>query len=242
MWRTTRYDLVLWAYPPRDPTTVLPGLIRLLDEVTGQQLKWHLAHQSDRPAPTSHAEWRALAEEQRDPQLGALDLFFDSPSGLELSLTVDAPSVVRDFDVLAVDFDPEHLAGPHALFSYESLEALFLKSIRLFRPFWARVADKELTRTDVGRIYLSVDVTKVPATVHWFNFFDRGMVERLGGREKLLGAPAYRVTELDEPAGLLLILQREPFDHHHPEHRQRLAAITDYLDLPQLQARYPKRR
>lgn len=242
MWRTTRYDIVLWAYPPHDSTVILPTMIRLFDEVTGQRLGWHLENQPGRPLPASWGEWVALDKEQRNPRFGALDLFFDSPSGLLLSLNLDAPTFVRDFDVLAVGFDTEHLTGPKAMFSFDSLHALFIKSIRIFRPFWGRVGDKEVSRTDIGNIYLSTDVTKVPSTINWLNFFDRAMVERLGGRKKVLGAPALSVAEIQDPAGVILILQDETFDYHNPEHRQRLETITQYFDLPRLHAMYPKRR
>ncbi|MEM2126578.1 MAG: hypothetical protein QXQ53_09320 [Candidatus Methanosuratincola sp.] len=184
-----------------------------------------------------------MARESRERRnFGELDLFIESPSGLSTSLSVDAPAFVRDFDVLDIGLDTQHVAGAQAMFDFESLYALFTESTRLFRPFWARVRDLDQIITDrIGNLHLSVDLTKVPDTIHWLNFFDERMVERLGGKEKLLAAPAYEVREWADPPGILLVLQREPFDYHAPEHRRRQEEIVKYLELEWLHTLYPKK-
>ena len=110
-------------------------------------------------------------------------------------------------------------------------------------PFWARVYDKELIITDrIDKLRFSVDLAKVPDTIHWFNYFDAEMAERLGGNTKLLSAPAYHVAELESPPGIVLVLQREPFDFHNPAHRQRHEEVAKYLELQRLHDLYPKKR
>lgn len=240
MWERIRYSLCLYGYPPHDAVTLLPRFIELVHQAAGQSLVWWSA--PNRPVPTSPEGWAALIAEKRDPEDGAIDQTLASPSGLSMLLSADWPPVARDFDVLCFEMAPEHLTGPQAMFDFDSLFTLFTESVRLFRPFSARVNDRELTRTEIGDIYLSVDTTRVPATIYWFNYFAQDMVERLGGMEKLLAAPAYRVTPVEEPPGVILILQRELFDYHHPEHRRRHEEITQYLDLSRLHTLYPKQR
>ncbi len=242
MWYTARYSIVLWAYPPHDPSTIVPYMLRLLEETSGQRTVWHFAGEPDREVPACENEWIALVEEERDAEFGALDLFFDSASGLSLSLSVDAPVVVRDFNVMTVLFEAGCLSDRAAMFDFDRLRTLFINSVHLFRPFWSRVGDREAGRAEDGQLHLSVDVTKAPASVHWFNYFGTDMVERLGGMEKLLGAPDCEVEVMDDPAGLLVILQRDTFDYHNSEHRQRLHRANQYLDLKRLHALYPKRR
>jgi hypothetical protein len=91
------------------------------------------------------------------------------------------------------------------------------------------------------KLHLSTDVTKVPDTIHWLNFFDEEMVARLGGKNKLLAAPAFAVKQWENPPGIFLILQREPFDFCNLKHRQRQEEIVHYLELKQLHGLYPKR-
>ncbi len=240
MWERRRYDLCLYGYPPHDAVTLLPRFIELVHQAAGQSLVWWSA--PNRPVPTSPEGWAALIAEERDPDYGALNLTLASPCGLSIDLSADWPPVARAFDVLSFQMAPEHLTGPQALFDFDSLYTLFTESIRLFRPFSARVDDEELALTEIGDIYKWVDTTKVPDTIYWFNYFAQDMVERLGGREKLLAAPAYLVTTLEEPPGVILILQRELFDYHNPEHRRRHEEITRYLDLSRLHTLYPRQR
>jgi hypothetical protein len=243
MWRMTRYGILLWGYPPHEAETILPNVIGAVDELSGQTLGWHLENQPDGPAPLSADQWVALAKQQRDQEDHALVLVLDSSSGLSISLTLGFPQHVRNFDVLSIDFGIEHLVGRTTMFNYEKLYSLFVELISLFEPFWARITDEELITADgFGKIHLSVDVTKVPATIHWFNYFDDEIADRLGGREKLRSAPVYQVKEWENPPGIILVLQREPFDFHNQEHRQRHAEVTRYLDLDRLQSLYPKRR
>jgi hypothetical protein len=167
----------------------------------------------------------------------------ESSSGLVISLGVDAPLVVRDFDVLSVGLDTKHVEGPQALFSFEQLHALFVESLDIFHPFWATTYDKETIMTDkINKLRFSVDLRKVPDTIYWFNYFGAEMVERLGGKAKLLGAPAYSVAESESPSGIVLILQREPFNFHNPTHRQRQEEVVKYLQLERLHDLYPKKR
>ena len=244
MWRVTRYTMVLWGYPPHMAEDVLPRTIRLVDQLSGQPLAWSLTSQPGRHLPTTRAEWRALVEEYRARSgFSAVDMFLESSAGLDIELGVDAPAVVRDFDVLAIGFDPQHLDDSAGLLTFANLYALFVNSADLFQPFWAGVWDHELIITDmIQKLRFSVDPRKVPHTIHWFNYFDADMVERLGGKTRLLSAPAYSVAELESPPGVVIVLQREPFDFHNPTHRQRQEAAVKYLELGRLQERYPKKR
>ena len=165
------------------------------------------------------------------------------PDYLVLTIGVDAPEFVRDFDVLTVGFDSEHLTGPQAMFDFDSLYKMFTESIKLFRPFWAAVRDSDIVLTDEFReIRLSVDGTKLPFDIDWLNYFGQDMAERLGGMQKLLGAPAHLVEHAQDPDGIILVLQRQPFDCHDLEDLRRQRKIAEYLDLSKIHAMYPIRR
>lgn len=244
MWRLTRYSIVFWGYPPHEIEEVLPHIIRAVDQHSEQPLTWTLANQPGRPIPTTREEWLTLGAEYREEnEFGALFVTLDSTVGLSISLGMDEPLFMRDFDVLSVGLDTKHVEGPQALFSFEEIYALFIEGLGVFQPFWGEVCDHELTRTDrIDALRFSVDRTQVPDTIHWFNFFDEGMTERLGGKKRLLSAPVHDVEEWESPPGIVLILQREPFDFHNPEHRQRQEGVVQYLELERLHDLYPKKR
>ena len=82
MWHTTRYSMVLWAYPPHDVAATVTQMIRLLGETSDFPLSWRLENQPLRPLPTSEEGWATLARERHTTRFGALDLSLDSPSGL----------------------------------------------------------------------------------------------------------------------------------------------------------------
>jgi hypothetical protein len=244
MWRVTRYSMVLWGYPPDAVEDILPRTVRLVDQTSGESLVWHLSSEPSRNLPKTSAEWKDLVGEHRErSSFDAVDMTLESTSGLVISLGVDAPTLVRDFDVLSVGLDTKHVEGPQALFSFERIYTLFTASLDVFQPFWARIYDKEQIITDTNsNLRLSIDLKKVPDTIHWFNYFDVETVERLGGKTNLLSAPAYLVVESENPPGIVLILQREPFDFHNPAHRQRQEEVVKYLQLERLYDLYPKKR
>jgi len=216
MW-PTRYSMVFWGHPPYKAETVLPEVICSMDQAIGQSLSWHLEGRPDYPIPGLLGQWRAFTLERRSREDNSLNLCLDSPCGLSISLNLDAPHYVRDFDVLTIDLATKYLIGPQAAFSFDRLYTLFVQNIKLFQPFWATVWDGDLIVTDEFQaLRLSSDTTKVPIAVHWMNFFGEGMSARLGGRDKLLSAPAYHVEELSNPLGVSLVLQYETFDRTFP--------------------------
>jgi hypothetical protein len=239
----TRYSIVLWGYPPHKAETILPEVVRLLDHSIGQSLVWHLESQPEISVTAAPGQWSDVAREQRNEEDGSLSVFCGSPSGLSIGLTLDYPSYVRDFDVLSIGLNTEHLTGLQPMLGFDRLSALFKEGIRLFQPFWGEVCDHELTRTDqVNALRFSIDRTQIPDTIHWFNYFGEGMVDRLGGRDRLLSAPAYEVSVWEDPSGILLILQRDPFDFHNLEHCTKHEEVVRYLQLKRLHALYPRKR
>jgi hypothetical protein len=235
--------MVFWSYAPHKAENLLPELVRLLDRVAGKPFTWHFEDQPEGSIPTTPGQWSALIKQRRDQEDEPLYLFLDSPDRLSIGLILDSPPCVRNFDVLSIDLSLKHLKGPRPIFGFDELRTLFLSGVKLFQPFRAEVHDAEIVVTDEFQtVRLSMDKTKIPTAIHWFNFFDEAMVKRLGGEEKLLTAPAYQAEVWKSPPGILLILQRELFDYQNPEHRQRYREITKYLELDRLHALYPKRR
>jgi hypothetical protein len=61
----------------------------------------------------------------------------------------------------------------------------------------------------------------------WANFFGPEYVEMFG-REKLLGAPCYKVEELTD-GGLIILISRSPFDAGGSEYQARKKTLYTYL-------------
>lgn len=239
-----RYSIVVWGYPPHEFAQTVLQMLQLLDEVTKTTMEWFWhpepTIESIQPIPKSLEELEKLEGRVRDPDDGALDFITYSSNDLKFSISLDWPKVVRDFDVMVLGLLPEHLKGTNRLFDFAKLQALFVKLIRMFRPFWAAVDDLEYTAPEELRVKL--DETQIPLQIHWFNYFGETIITNLGGKEKVLSAPVYLAEAWDEPPGIILKLQKEVFDYHNPAHRERVEAVERYFDLRSLQQQYLRRR
>jgi hypothetical protein len=65
---------------------------------------------------------------------------------------------------------------------------------------------------------------------YWMNFFGPELVHNLGGREKVLNAPAYK-KELLEDGGILLLVEPSPLNPDLPSYRKKLKEIADYFGI-----------
>jgi hypothetical protein len=243
MWPLTRYTLVCWGWPPHDAALILESLIDVFERIINQPGIWQVEGATVEPVPTSTQAWRELIEYNRDRDNGSLSLFINSSAGYSLELTVDYPPYVRSFDVLTLHLPEEHLLARDPTVNFEALYSLFKEVIGLFRPFWAWIHDGQLLLSEeIRSLRFTLDRTKVPDTIHWFNYFSSDIVARLGGTQTLLAAPVYLVDELSQPAGMILILRPEPFDYYNAEHMRHQLEVVKYLQLNSLHVMYPLSR
>jgi hypothetical protein len=113
----------------------------------------------------------------------------------------------------------------------------------LFEPYYGRL-EKAGELNDPGssyrEIFNSIDLSKVPATIEWFNYFGPEWVGRFGGVEKLLSAPVVLAEPVEGLGGVVLILQEEPFDYRNPRHLHKRTLAEAHLDLPRLHQLFRK--
>ncbi len=231
LWPITKYTLVAWSWPPHDAAIVLARLFDIISHTLESAGTWQIEGEPNRLIPSSVQGWQYLVEQHRYQDDGSLSLFIDSSAGYSVGLTVDYPSTVRIFDVLSVHLPEEHLEAD-SLLEFDRLLAFFKEVIALFQPFWAWIHDKELfLAEEVASLQFTLDKTKLPDTVHWFNYFSTETVVRLGGTEVLTTSPAYLVQEVSEPPGIVSVLQHEPFDYSRPEHKRRHREVVSQLEF-----------
>ena len=219
-------------------------VFQLLEKVTGRPQKgfWYPEPtiESRQPIPRTLKGLEEIERRSRLPDDGSLIFEAETADDLQLSITLDWPKVVRAFDVLVISLLPSHLKGESRLFDFEGLQELFVGLIRMFRPFWAAVADSAYKSPEDLRVNL--DEEQIPLKIHWFNYFGETIITNLGGKEKVLSAPVYLAEGWDEPPGIILKLQKEVFDYHNPAHRERVEVVERYFDLKRLQQQYLRRR
>lgn len=155
-----------------------------------------------------------------------------------------SPQMQPTPEALKFEFDLQHLLGPRPAFDFDQLKGLFWYCLHLFAPYYGRLQMTGEVNYEVSpyrEIAYTIDLTKVPAAIEWFNFFSPDWVERLGGPEKLLSAPVFLAQPVEELGGVVLILQQEPFDYTNPEHLHNRRRVEQYLNLSQLHQMSPRR-
>ena len=98
--------------------------------------------------------------------------------------------------------------------------------------------DADIGRSDLGLGFGFVQESEVVGAlefVDWYQYFGPRVVERLG-RERLLGSPAFQITEI-ECGAIVMLLAPDPWSENLSRRK-----VADYLGivLPPLRARNPK--
>jgi hypothetical protein len=106
----------------------------------------------------------------------------------------------------------------------------FEKSIEIFRPFEAYLAeDENEDRTDAYNREQALPDFSKPAIIRGFHYLDKDMARSIGGIDHCLKAPAWHVERFCE--GVLIELVPGPFDSDNPEHIKAQEEVMDYFDL-----------
>lgn len=245
MLKEPKYSFVFWGTGPHNAVSTIIEVRNFINTSVAHQIEWCLPNREKTPLPITKDNLYSLEDCIRSlSQYHAFSLFLESSNNLSLSLTIDAPKHVRNFDVLTLSFEKELLDPPNPFLTFEILETIFYGLVKQFTPFWAALVDPDLYTREFQELTFRIDRTKIPETIHWFNFFDLQMAERLGGLSKIQELSAYKIEEINNPPGIVLILQQEQFDIHGRHSKLLLKEAFETLDLESVQTLYkkPKRR
>jgi hypothetical protein len=67
-------------------------------------------------------------------------------------------------------------------------------------------------------------------TPYWMDFFGPELVQNLGGRDRVLNAPAWKTEPLQD-GGVLLLAMPSPLKPRSRSYRKRLEEIADYFGI-----------
>lgn len=234
------YNMVFWSYEPKNGVELLSQVNSYMRELGKDYMPVFLAGEEISLEPDSLentlGSWRSDS--------GLLATGLTSKNDIALRMTVGAPvrRNIRKPEVLSLGFKNEQITGETPLLDFEQLQKLFVFCLELFRPFYAYFSKSgEININPRYReAFYAVDSDKVPIAIEWFNYFDPGMVQRLGGTEKILSAPGYHKSIVRALGGVLLILQRHPFDYNNAEDLDRRLLVETFLDLDSKRAKYQR--
>jgi hypothetical protein len=108
--------------------------------------------------------------------------------------------------------------------------SFFIKSIPIFRPFEAFVAEGENEKRFDTFNRLQVVGFSQPTIIRGFHYLDRDMAESIGGIEYCLKAPAWRVEKFVD--GVLIQLVPDLFDSDNAEHVDIQKRVMAYFNMP----------
>jgi hypothetical protein len=237
----TDFDLIFYAYGRRDAVSLTLEVNKYLSILGADYMPRYLSGKNIVLDADIVAE--AFQDWRRDLTLA---VGLTSANGLVLKFTVSEENYenVQFPNNMRIGLNWEHITDTSNGLSFDQLYKLFKFCIKLFEPYYAYGSKcGEVNHSNsYWQIFQTIDSDKVPVAIEWFNYFDSEMVDRLGGKEKLLSAPVYIIEPDKELNGLLLVLQKEPFDYLNSEHLKNREVVEDYLDLNRLHALFPRQR
>lgn len=149
---------------------------------------------------------------------GAFDLYWQDGSGrVSVGFIYDAmPKCFLDISMRRQIFVPDDEEG-----EYQGLTGAVLELVRAlaieYEPYYVMSPNPEPEigpdPTDVIPMTTKFELERIP----WFGVYSTSLIDDLGGRDHVMGAPAWRVEEL-ETGSILLIRTRAPWAHLGRDH------------------------
>jgi hypothetical protein len=166
------------------------------------------------------------AVDKRFPGLGAIEEFFTIPPRKRHSGTVRVEiSTGTHPDKPFVDWYDLHMGQASKVPDL----AYFKRSIKIFRPFEAFLAEDENEFKLDAHGRLQETRFRKPEIIRGFHYLDAGMVQTLGGFNYVLEAPAWSVDKFCD--GVLIQLMAVLFDSSNSAHLRVQENVMDYFNL-----------
>ncbi|MGB8648996.1 MAG: hypothetical protein WCF84_27415 [Anaerolineae bacterium] len=246
VFRATDYNIYIWLDRWRPVMPLLFNLGEAMGRVDSrlaltrfddQSFNWSLANGGE--LVTRLVE--AFLEVRGDAiDVNSFNAVFDTEVGIDLVTVIRLlPGNDVRMSVANVRFNLEHTQDEEAPLSYNRLFELFSMFITLAQPEHAEVMHyPPITETWYEELRVSIDLTQVPITIQWLNYFNWEWVDRLGGKRKMQQIPEGEVIEV--PSGMILVMQHDPFSYQNPEHVAGQRRLDKYFRLAKLHRRYRK--
>jgi hypothetical protein len=244
VFRPGDYMVDLWWFSGQDALAILFDLCSTLQSIDPtlevvpfRREVFHLDRDNlERAIKDSVKEFLQLRGDNKDLDSPGMT-FRTSVEGIDLQVVLritKEPAPIIKF--AGLEFNEEHLGDSDGMFSNFQLHSLFRNLVLVLNPDYATlgrlppiVADwYEATR-------VSIDTTKVPVAIEWYNFFSWDWVKRIG-KQRFNKIPEGEVEKL--PIGLIYIMQEEPFSYHNSEHVLRQERLHAHFKLMKLHNKY----
>jgi hypothetical protein len=233
LWET-QYRMIFWTFDRQDAEGLTMQIVEYFGNLGADFMPVFLPNRTQ--IPLDRFALSELISKKRGKG-SLLNTWLTSANGLVVDLHLGVP--LADFpEVIQIGLEQEHLKK----LSFDELLEMFMFGVKIFKPYyaWGCMNGEVNYSREYGERRASVNLAKIPAFIEWFNYFDQPMVERLGCINKLLVAPVYRVQQVENSGGAILVLQEEAFDFQNPVHLYRREAVEKYLEFERLHKVYPK--
>jgi hypothetical protein len=248
IFRVTDYNMYIWLEPWRSPVPLLFELGETMKQVDphltitnfdAKPFVWNLTHVNE---IFSELVKTFLEVRGNKKDLDSFEIVFDTDIGVDMVAVIRLlPDMTIQMSVADIRFNWEHTNDTGAPLAFDRLLSLFCKLVATAQPEHAEVTTyPPITETWYEDIRVSVDLTKVPITIQWLNFFNAEWIERLGGEKKFRNVPVGEV--IDMPSGIVFVIQHDPFTYGNPEHVERQKELHKYFGLVELHKKYPRPR
>jgi hypothetical protein len=182
-----------------------------------------------RPVDLTESALRAIFEKNVDkifPTIGANEDFFTIPpkkrdkNTVRIEIHTGTHRNEKFIDAYNISMDDEKKV-PSISF--------FMKSIPIFRPFEAFLAEGENEYRLDAFDRMQILGCSRPAIIRGFHYLDRDMAQSIGGIEYCLKAPAWRVERFCD--GVLIQLVPDLFDSDNAEHLDTQERVMAYFNM-----------
>jgi hypothetical protein len=234
------YELILWRKSMTNSEEIVYRTLRFLADVDESLQAKYLYKEEFEVSREKIAE--AIQKGANDmPGIGRIASNFIVATTLDssafaytFSIGITHPSLCN---VLIMKIPRTKVEGDNPVLRFDTLKFIFRGLVEIFEPFWGAISNN-LNFQRFGQVSKQIEGFKLPSAIHWFNYFDRLVLENLDA-DKVFSAPFYSIERL-ENKGVIAILQPKPFKEREPEHLQRQEQVMQYLNFDELYRRYSR--
>jgi hypothetical protein len=237
--RSWSYELILWRESMTNPQETVYRTLSFLADIDESLRAKYIYMKEFELSPKQIA---------KTIQKGASEMP-DLGSNFTVTTTLDSLTYSYSFsvgisnpmfsNVFVMKIPRSKVEGNNSILTFDRVQFIFQGLVEVFDPFWGAISNN-LNFQRFVKVSQQIDCFKIPSAIHWFNYFDRYVLERLNP-DRVLSAPFHSVVKL-KSQGVMAILQEEPFNDRDPDHLQRQYEVMEYLNFNELYCQYPRCR